>query len=284
VCVYNKKKCIYIYRYNSYIHVLQIDVNDVKDSPVALDTTLRLTLQETRCVRLALIEMQMRSIDRSWQWTKRVGQCARSAISDFAPRIEDTRTLANDERQAERQAGHQEIFECRHLYGQLRAGTVGAVFGKDRRRGREGRLCSASCIIHLHRPGLASATPARRARYICCSGSWNDISDPSLSRHLGDPPFRSLPPSVVSSSSTVAVAAVAAAAPRRSRFSRFSRLLRGSRCSPLALASVHPFSFPPWSILRVREPFARGGGTRVSSTCPPSGQTMSRDSDNSALV
>jgi len=249
VCVYNKKKCIYIYRYNSYIHVLQIDVNDVKDSPVALDTTLRLTLQETRCVRLALIEMQMRSIDRSWQWTKRVGQCARSA-----------------------------------LYGQLRAGTVGAVFGKDRRRGREGRLCSASCIIHLHRPGLASATPARRARYICCSGSWNDISDPSLSRHLGDPPFRSLPPSVVSSSSTVAVAAVAAAAPRRSRFSRFSRLLRGSRCSPLALASVHPFSFPPWSILRVREPFARGGGTRVSSTCPPSGQTMSRDSDNSALV
>jgi len=105
----------------------------------------------------------LRPTDRRSRPRSRV-TASRSLIFDRG--IEDTCVRWNDERQAGRQRTSGGISECRHL---VRAVWRKSVWGwfSDRavRRGhgaREGRLCSASCIIHLHRSGLASAAPDPR--------------------------------------------------------------------------------------------------------------------------
>lgn len=83
----------------------------------------------------------------------------------FGRGIEDIRVRRNDERQTGRQRASGGIPECWHLYGQFGGSRYGGGFRVgpwDGAATREGRLCSASCIIHLHRSGLASAAPDPR--------------------------------------------------------------------------------------------------------------------------
>lgn len=164
-------------------------------------------------------------------------------------------------------------------------------------------MCSASCIIHLHRSGLASATPAPvRARYICCSGSWNDISDPSLSRYLGDPPFApSRFPSravCVLASKRDHLSSTPASSSRRRDALSFSPLdFCHSRRVPLRSPAAHIhslsshisflLSFPSVNFACQRV-LCSGGGERAGrgtkGHLSERGRTMSHNSNNSAPV